>query len=142
MPRPRSATPPPELTSVGWVRMAGGRLLVVRTRGRDRFYLPGGKLEPGESPEEALMREVREELGVVLRELRPAFTVEAAAHGLAEPTRLTMRCFHGEFTGQLLAAGEIEEIAWLDAPDDPRAAPAVRDVLARVHSTDAGRSGA
>lgn len=58
----------------------------MRTRGRDRYYLPGGKLEAGESRAQALVREVREVrevLGVSLQRLRPAFTLAAPAHGLA-----------------------------------------------------------
>jgi putative acetyltransferase len=125
--------PTATLTSVGWLHVRDGRLLAVRTRGRDRFYLPGGKPEPGETDEEALVREVREELGLELANVHPAFTVDAPAHGLVEETRLTMRCFHGTAVGEARPGREIEEIAWLRIPVDPRAAPAVHTVLARLN---------
>jgi 8-oxo-dGTP diphosphatase len=121
------------LTSVGWLHVQDGHLLGVRTRGRDRFYLPGGKPEPGETDEEALVREVREELGVELADLRPAFTVEAPAHSLVVETELTMRCFHAAAVGEPRPAREIEELAWLRIPVDVRAAPAVHAVLARLN---------
>jgi 8-oxo-dGTP diphosphatase len=121
-----------ELTSVAWLHIHGGRVLGVRTRGRDRFYLPGGKLEPGESHEDALVREVREELGLHLTQLRPAFSVEAPAHGLPVDTRLTMHCFHGIAAGTPRPAAEIDELGWLDISGDDRAAPAVRAVLDRL----------
>ena len=43
------------------VALVGGRLLVVETP--SGLYLPGGGTGPGEAPEEALRREVREETG-------------------------------------------------------------------------------
>ena len=47
---------------------ADGKLLVCQRRRTDSFGLmwefPGGKLEPGETPAQALARELQEELGV------------------------------------------------------------------------------
>jgi 8-oxo-dGTP pyrophosphatase MutT (NUDIX family) len=121
-----------ELTSVAWLQVQDGRVLGVRTRGRDRFYLPGGKLEAGESHEAALIREVREELGLHLTGLRPAFSVCAPAHGLPVETRLTMHCFHATATGTARPGAEIDEVGWLAIAGDERAAPAVRAALERL----------
>lgn len=41
-----------------------GKLLFVYHSGGRQYLFPGGKVEPGESPEEALVRECREEIGV------------------------------------------------------------------------------
>lgn len=49
------------------VYVRSGRLLVCHTRGADNTYLPGGHVEWGESAPEALVREIREELGVKAR---------------------------------------------------------------------------
>jgi 8-oxo-dGTP diphosphatase len=46
------------------------RLLLVRA-GNGRFYLPGGRIEPGETPEQALAREVEEECGLSVRVTEP-----------------------------------------------------------------------
>ncbi|WP_410538462.1 NUDIX domain-containing protein [Streptomyces sp. KL2] len=51
---------------VGYVLVAlwhQGRLLMVRVRGRDCWELPGGRIEPGETPRQAAVRELREESG-------------------------------------------------------------------------------
>lgn len=53
------------------VIVAGDRVLLTQRKGgthlAGRWEFPGGKLEPGESPEDALVREIREEIGVKVR---------------------------------------------------------------------------
>lgn len=128
-----SAGEQPRLRSVGWVQVVDGQLLAVRSTGRDRFYLPGGKPETGETLEQALAREVQEELDVKLSCIRPAFTIQAPAHGFQTPTTLTMHCFYAAAHGRPRPAREIAELAWLDIPADERAAPALAQVLQRLN---------
>ncbi|MGY1740737.1 MULTISPECIES: NUDIX domain-containing protein [unclassified Blastococcus] len=52
------------------VHDAAGRLLLIRRGtepGRGRWSVPGGRVEPGESPAAAVEREVREETGLAVR---------------------------------------------------------------------------
>jgi 8-oxo-dGTP pyrophosphatase MutT (NUDIX family) len=49
--------------SVKAVLVEGGRACLLLNE-RDQWELPGGRLERGESPEECLLREVREEVGL------------------------------------------------------------------------------
>lgn len=96
------------------------RTLMVRTRGNRAYYTPGGKREKGESDEEALAREVREELGVeLLRDTMKAFNVfHAPAHGKPEGTMLRMTCYTASFAGEAAACSEIEELRWMASTAD------------------------
>jgi len=117
--------------ALGWVHVADGRLLAVRTAGKNAFYLPGGKREPGESDLDALRREVREEVTVSLLPdtLVPLGKFRAPAHDYPAGTAVDLVCYTADFEGQIKAAAEIEEVAWLSAADSERCAPAVRLVL-------------
>ncbi|OKI00175.1 DNA mismatch repair protein MutT [Streptomyces sp. CB02923] len=127
---------PAPLRSVSWLHVRDGRLLSVRTRGNDTFYLPGGKYEPGETAPEALSRELSEELGlsVPAGDLREAFVIHATAHGVNAGRRLHMTCFTGGPQDITPAPGrEIAEYAWFDRHESQeRCAPAHMRVVNRL----------
>jgi len=113
-----------------------GRLLLVRKRGTTAFMQPGGKLEPGESPVDALGREVREELGVGMADVRELGHHTAVAANEPGHSVAADLCFV-TLDGVPQIAAEIEEMAWIDphAPGDIELAPLTRDTvleLARV----------
>ncbi len=76
---------------------------------KDWWEFPGGKIEPGESPEEALRREIREELDadIVVGDL--LVTVE---HDY-ETFHLTMRCYLCHLAHEGLTLLEHEAARWL-----------------------------
>ena len=103
------------IDKIAWLHLHEGQLLSTRSRGKDRYYLPGGKREPGETDAQTLLREIKEELTVALDpgSLAYAGTFEAPAHGHPAGVLVRMTCYWASYTGQLRPAAEIEEVVWL-----------------------------
>jgi A/G-specific adenine glycosylase len=80
------------------------------------WEFPGGKREPGETLEEALAREIREELGVGIRDARPLVTVR---HAYTE-FRVTLHAFACDIVGKPKA--DPKRLRWV-APKDMRRYP-------------------
>ncbi|MEV5827469.1 NUDIX domain-containing protein [Spirillospora sp. NPDC052242] len=120
-----------ELDVVAWVRIVDGRLLAVRSRGRDLLYLPGGKREPGESDWSALAREVREELGLELERasLRELGVVRAPAHDQPAFAHVRMACFTADGRGDMAASGEVDEFRFVGPDERGLLAPAAQAAL-------------
>lgn len=120
------------ITVVGLVHVEAGRLLVVRSRNKKAFYLPGGKIEPGESLEEALLREVSEELGVDAARPEVLKRYVAPAYGEGEGAMVDMTCFTAQLKGTPRPAGEIAELMYVtrdEYREHAETAPAIHDVL-------------
>ena len=62
--------------SAGGLVVAGTRILLISTQAGRRWQLPKGHIELGETPEQAALREVREETGVTGRVVAPLPGVE------------------------------------------------------------------
>jgi 8-oxo-dGTP diphosphatase len=123
------------IDKVAWIHLDSGRILSTRSRGKDTFYLPGGKREPGESDVQCLIREISEELAVELKAgtLRPVGVFEAQAHGHPAGTIIRMSCYAAQYEGELEASAEIEEFVWLTYADRSRSAPVDQIIFDWLH---------
>jgi 8-oxo-dGTP diphosphatase len=111
-----------------------GRLLVVSKRAAPGvFYLPGGKPERSESALECLDRELREELGVRIRDRE--HLVEVRAPAALEALDMHMTVFLARLAGPPRRGAEIAALAWWPTGRDLTLAPAVRDhVVPALHA--------
>jgi 8-oxo-dGTP diphosphatase len=97
-------------TAVAVILDERGNVLLVRTNYRTRaFQLPGGLVEPGEQPAEAVVRETHEETGLLVR--------VAACIGRYEfgrPVRLVGFAYLCEIEAgtPIVAADEIADVGW------------------------------
>lgn len=116
-----------EITKVGLAAIVGGRLLVVRKKGKPSFILPGGKPEAGEEELDTLSREIEEELGCALA-TRPTFETRFADKAADLPdTQVIVILYSGQLCGTPAPKAEIEELAWVDllAPSRLPLAPSI-----------------
>ncbi|TQM33108.1 NUDIX hydrolase [Nocardia bhagyanarayanae] len=107
------------IDTVAWVRIEDGRILCARPRGKDIFYIPGGKREGAETDLQTLVREIEEELTVALvpETVRHVGTYEAAVHGPVDGVTVRMSCYTADYRGTLTASSEIDEMAWFGYAD-------------------------
>lgn len=91
-----------------------GKVLIARRRRGDRlegkWEFPGGKLEPGESPESCLARELREEFGI---EAAVADFFAASVYEYAHGT-IDLRAYRVRHLSGSLQVHSHEEIAWVE----------------------------
>ncbi|UJF17642.1 NUDIX domain-containing protein [Vibrio sp. SS-MA-C1-2] len=107
------------IDKLGWIDIQQGKLLCVRSHGKELFYIPGGKREVGESDQQALLREIDEELSVQLipETITPASTFLAQADGKSSGVDVQITAYFSKYSGELKPASEIAELKYLGVDD-------------------------
>lgn len=105
------------------------QLLLVQARNREKYYFPGGKIDPGEYHVQALQREIQEELQITISETDLEYMTTIIGDAYPQPNTLTeLNVFKPkgdvEWT-TLNPAQEITDIQWINIAERDRIAPAV-----------------
>jgi ADP-ribose pyrophosphatase YjhB (NUDIX family) len=118
-----------------------GRLLLVRHAGHsDRWGVPGGAVEVGESPADTAVREAREELGVDVRLLKLVAALGGPDYEVAYPNGDRVAYVTSVYAAQVVAGvptadlDEIAEVRWF-TPDGIGGAPLSRFARALLAAT-------
>jgi 8-oxo-dGTP diphosphatase len=108
--------------AVGVVRAADGSVLLAERTARQIsagfWELPGGKIDPGETPAQAAARELAEEVGIESRKLRPRITYDHTFR----TKRVRLHFFDVLEWAGTPNGREGQRLAWVD-PGRPRVAP-------------------
>ncbi len=137
----------PSIAAAGIIKRADGKALFIRRAkdpGKGMLAMPGGFVDFGETAEEAMRREIREEVGVELEGIR--FLCSAVNHyAYKEVTYQVLDFF---FTATVVepakatALDDVESVLWLDPkelkPED-LAFPSMRQALTEFLKS--GRAG-
>jgi 8-oxo-dGTP diphosphatase len=107
----RAVSEPTQVRAAGGVVVSHGRVALIHRPKYDDWSLPKGKLDPGESWEEAALREVREETGVPCRLLDE---LPSVAYRDSRGRPKTVRYWRMEPAGEAgeVDGSEVDELRW------------------------------
>ena len=108
-----------EIDKIAFIEIKNGQILSTLSKGKTKYYIPGGKRELGETDEQTLAREVFEELYVHIDKSSIEYvgTFKAQSDGAKEGIIVKMTCYKAKYVGALKASSEIHEIKWLTSND-------------------------
>ena len=111
------------IQKVGAAIVRDQKVLVVRKKSKEdaEYYMAGGKMEGDETQREALIRELDEELGVIVKTMEYLGSYEDLA--VFERVPLVIHAYKVEIEGEINAQSEIKEYAWIDRNFEKKGIP-------------------
>ena len=109
------------------------KVLMARNKGREHFYMPGGKRDEGESDIECLVRECREELSIEVDPNSAHLYGVYTAYSYDDKPPATLTMYQANFTGKPTPTAEVEEIGWMAYTDREKAIGAGRTLMDELY---------
>jgi 8-oxo-dGTP pyrophosphatase MutT (NUDIX family) len=105
-----------QLSTAGLLIIKEKKLLLAYSNNKNCFYLPGGKIDTGETAKQALCREVAEELDIAIQEEELVYYthITAPAYGEANGVIMEQDCFLINKPIQPEASAEIGEVRYFN----------------------------
>jgi len=128
-----------KLPTAGLLIIENRKLLLAYSRNKQCFYLPGGKIDMGETATKALCREIAEEMNVTVseHELNYYTHITAPAYGEENGMMMEQDCFLLDRTITPQASEEIEELKYFSLNEyllESNRAPGVVMILRQLQS--------
>jgi len=126
-----------KLPTAGLLIIQNRKLLLAYSRNKKCFYLPGGKIDKGETAASALCREIAEEMNVAIDEHELKYHTHITAPAYGEETGIIMEqdCFflHRSITPRASAEiGELKYFSLKDYLSETNRAPGAIMILERL----------
>lgn len=124
------------IDKIAWIYIKNKKILSTLSKGKDKYYIPGGKREQYENDIETLVREIKEELSVdiLTDSVRYYGAFKAQAHGKKEGIVVKMSCYMADFNGELKEDSEISKIVWLTYNDLDKISPVDKLIFEDLHT--------
>ena len=105
------------IDKLAFIEIKDRKILETKSVGKNAWYIPGGKREKGETDEQTIIREIKEELlvDIIPESLVQYGVFEAQADGKPIGMIVRMTCYTGKYTGELKPSAEVEKMDWFDS---------------------------
>lgn len=129
------------LLTAGLVVTKNDQLLLAYSNNKNAWYLPGGKVDKGETPKEALIREIREELNIDLQpdKIESYKHISAPAYGESPELIMEQDTFRYDLTEKIQPSHEIAAVKFFDLEmykQEPVQVPGVLKVFTLLKEDD------